>query len=454
MRAELLIAVAGLAYVDGCATPDPSGPATESASSPLNASPSTSAGTQVPTGSERSFGASCTAYDTGVGRDVVITAFGYKGTMPTYLATFDVYDDGSVAKWVASGTVQDAGPAHVATAAAYVAAVTDPAINDGNAAHLTTCYFAGGYNGTVQKQVWKATVANGTPTWTKMTDMNVARAKFGFSWGGTTTKTLIAVGGGFGATRTNTIETFDRATPGTWTTETATLDQAVHSFGFRKISDTKFVTSGGDGATDSPNPSAHINAIKVNASGRVDSVGDILNGGGNTVIVARQDNIVVPTGKTGLGGTDRVEIMVAMGEDNSSGSPVLVTTTRKVVIEWSSPPSYVSDAAGSAPSSNAAFPSVVDAYVSPNDATSNPGYIVISGINAASPQAPVNAIMKWNPSTTGGSWGTSTMFAAQNRCGVNAVYVKSIDKVIASSGTDRYPASASSTDYRNVDVIQ
>jgi hypothetical protein len=445
MATKGLLLVAGLSAVTACAAVDGSEPETKSVSSAYNANPVATAGTSLAANHQHSFGASCALWDTGRSRDLVLTAFGYKGTAPTYLNTYDLFDPGT-STWGAGGTVQDAGPTNTATAAAYVSAVNDPtAVSSG---HLTTCVFAGGFDGTnVLSQVWKATVANGVVTWTKLTSMNVARARFGLSWGGSTTKKLIAVGGGFGTTRTNTIETFNLATPGTWTTETPTLDQAVHSFGFQKISDTKFVTAGGNGATN--NPSAHINAIKVNANGGVDSVGDIKNGV-NTVIDARKDNIVVPTGKTGLSGTDPVEIMVAMGQDST---PNLVTSTRRVVIAWNSgttAPSHVSNAAGSNPSNNVAFPTIVDG----SSASSNPGYMVVSGINAASPQLSVNTIQKWNTSSAGGSWGTATTFAAQNRTGTNAVYVTSIDKTFAAGGTDRYPASASSTDYLNMDEIQ
>jgi len=446
--------VAGLASVAACAPVDQGEPGTGTASEALNANPSRTAGTALASTHERNFGASCALWDTGRSREVVISAFGYKGasTTPTYLNTYDVYDDGATPTWTSSGT------ASTATAVAYPAAVTGKEV-DGSG-HLTTCYFAGGYDGTnLSDQVWKATVANGTVTWTSVTHMVRARAKFGLAVSGTSpNQKLIAIGGGFGSTRRDTIETFDFSS--TWTEDTTAghkLDQGVHSFGFAKLSDTKFVIAGGDGATN--NPSAHINAIKVNSSGTVDAVGDILNLG-SPVIDARKDNIVVPTGKTGLSGTAPVEILVSLGQTNG---PALVTTTRTVVIDWNSgttAPSYVSDAAPvnvapqfQSPSTNLAFPTVVDAYVSPKNASSNPGYFVLGGINAASPQLAQTAIQKFAPSATGGTWVTATSFA-NGKVGVNAVYVKSIDKVVASAGTDRYPSSASSNDRLTTDLIQ
>jgi len=440
MATKGIVLVAGLAAVTACASLEPSEPETKSASSALGVSPTVAAGTSAPTSHERAYGASCTLWDTGASRDVVISAFGRQGTGSTYLNTYDIYDPGTTS-WGTGGTVSGGG--NTATAAAYVSAVTGPE-TDGNNAHLTTCYFAGGAdNANVYKQVWRARVASGTVTWVKMTDMNVPRAKFGLSWGGSTTKKLIAVGGGFGTTRTDTIETFNLGSPGAWATETPTLNEALHSFGFVKLSASKFVTAGGDGATN--NPSDHINAIKVNVNGTVDSVGDILTGGGATVIAARKDNIVVPTGKTGLTGTDPAEIMVAMG---LTGTTLLASAT-KVVIAWNSSttaPSYVSNSAGVVPTS-AALPTVVDAYLAPYDAASNPGYLVISGHDAAGSQLAINTIQKWNPSTTGGSWAATpaSFGAGRIRTGVNASYVKSIDKVIPSGGADRFPATGSTT---------
>jgi len=454
--------IAGLTAAAACAPLYPNEPGTGTGSSALNGTPTVATGSAQPTG--RNFAATCALWDTGVNREVAITAFGYNTNTPAYLNTYDVYDDGAAGKWVHSGIVQDSGPTHTATGAAYVASVTDPELNDGNSAHLTTCYFAGGADASsVYAQVWKATVSNGTPTWTKLTDMNTARAKFGLSWGGSTTKKLIAVGGGFGTTRTNTIEVYNRTT-NAWAVATTsggvtrTLDQAVHSFGFVKLSDTQFVTAGGNGGVN--NPSAHINAIKVDANGDVVSVGDIKNGA-STVITAREDNIVVPTGKTGLA-SGRVQILVAMGQDNAS-PPNLVAAPRTVDINWTpTTATYDADAAGSAPLDNAAFPTFVDAYLSPKNAASNPGYLIITGLNGgASPQTPVNSIQKWTPSAGGGAWTPITVGTrvtlTQSRLGINGVYIKSIDKALVAGGTNRYAAGGASpvgTDYLNTDLIQ
>jgi len=290
--------------------------------------------------------------------------------------------------------------------------------------------------------------------------MNSPRARFGFSWGGSTTKKLIAVGGGFDTTRSGTIETYDIA-GNTWTTATTaggvtrTLDQPVHSFGFVKLSASRFIVAGGNGGTN--NPSAHINAIKVNANGTVDVVADILNSGA-IVGTARKDNIVVPTGRTDFSTffptpTAPSEIMVAMGLNNT---PALVGNEIRVQIDWkaagTTAPTYLGNSAGSAPTTDAAVPTVVDADVSPKNAASNPGYIILSGHAATGNQLSLNAIRKWTPDSSGGAWKTETTFGT-NRTGVNADYIIALDKVLVTGGADRFP-NASSTTYTVTDTVQ
>jgi len=387
----------------------------------------------------------------------VLSAFGRRGTTPTYLNTYDLYDDAraDASKFIVKeGTVQNASGT-IATTAAYLSAVGGPL--DGSS-HVTECYFAGGYNGTLQAQVWKATVANSVVTWTKPTSMNHARARFGLALVGTSTKQLAAVGGGFGNTYTNTIETFDLAVPGTWTDSGTTLSDPLHSFGFAKLSDTKLITAGGakDNGSGTQIVSDQFNAIKVSTAGAIVSKGNFrLDGTSNVIMSARKDNIILPTGQLPSGGTDKVEVYFAMGVN---ATPTLETTTGRVVIDWNSgatAPSYVSNSAGTAPTTDAAFPTVVDAYVSPNNAASNPGYLILSGNNAAG--TAVATIRKWNTSpagttTGGGSWGATAAFAT-SKTGVNAVYVKSLDKVIASGGVDQF-TPAGSTTLNSTDVIQ
>jgi hypothetical protein len=452
-----MMGIAGLTAAVACAPIDPSEPGTGSAAAALNTDPARTAASASPT-ITRSYGASCSLWDTGVSREVVLTAFGRQGTTPTYLNSYDLYDNAraNASKWIATGTVSAGGVN--ATAAAYVGAVAGPDA-DGSG-HLTACYFAGGYNGTApQTQLWKATVASGAVTWTKLHVMNTARARFGFSWGGSSTKKLIAVGGGFGTTRDGTIETYDLAGD-TWTTATTsggvtrTLDQAVHSFGFVKLSASRFIVAGGNGATD--DPSAHINAIKVNANGTVDVVADIKNGG-SVIGSPRKDNIVVPTGRTDFSTifpapTTPSEILIAMGQNNT---PALVGAEKKVVIDWktgTTAPTYAADSTGPAPTTDAVFPTVVDAYVSPKNASTNPGYIILSGHDPTGSQLAVNKIRKWTPSSSGGAWKTETTFGT-SRTGVNADYNLALDHVLATGGADRFPA-ASSTTYTVTDLIQ
>jgi hypothetical protein len=402
---------------------------------PLNASPSVTSTTALASGHARSFGGMCVVRDTTNNREVFIAAFGYRGNPENYVNDYDVYDDAAMTKWISSGTVSGGG--NTAAAVAYVATSRHPSVD-------SKCYFGGGYTGaSLSKQLWMVTVAGGTATFVKQTDMNVARAKFALTTCGTNTRKLMAVGGGFGATATDTIETFDLTS--TWATATAKLSDTLYGFGFVKLSDLEFAQANGHGGATDPSPD--LNALKVDTDCANLSVGQL-----TSRTTARAYNALMPTGRTtansspALGGTKRIELLDVSGDN---GANTLVTAADTVVVEYgNTPPTFVSSSTGTAPS-NVTFATFVDA----SSALTNPGYYLLEGMTAAATAAPVNAVQKWNPSSTGGSWATSATLG-QSRLGVNGAYSKGLDKLLVCSGSNQYPATTGQTDYTQADLVQ
>jgi hypothetical protein len=438
MRSDLIVLLSALVYT-GCVA----APREERNESTLNATPGVTATNALASGREHTHGGKCAVRDTTLGHFVSVVAFGYVGNS-NYVNTWDAYDNAtSPTSWFAQGIVQDAGPVNTASAAAFVAAAPNP--NDSS-----QCYFAGGRDATsVFAQVWRVTVANHVVSWVKMADMPVGRAHFSFLPCGTTSNSerLVAISGMTSVTPTRTANV-DTYAPGanTWAM-TASVPEAVFDYGASRVDGATIAISGGNGA--SSNPTAQFVAFKASSDCSAISVAAIAAPGGS-VIDARKENVTLATGRTSansaIGGTAAVEFASVAGWDGSS----LVNTADVVVVEYSgATPAYSSHArnAGTAPTS-VRFPTVVDAL-----GATNGGVFMITGTDASG--VPVNEVQKWRPSASGGSFSATVPALNGARTGVQAAYIPdATDYVAAAGGQDRYPASGSSTDFLNVDIIR